>query len=460
MSKKKQATNNTEATKVGVSRRDLFKGAGILGAGALLTTTTAKTVSAATPNKSLDVSDRWYIKKVSKATTEYDLSKTQRFNEREGSVRGPGYQNYVGEEKEKERAEAAREIRERGLKENIPGWSLLDQALAHAAGYSSRFNNVMLQSSPISARTPEEIGAPPYNETPEVAAKHLKRAAIALGCADVGITALRREWTYSVGGDGRKIEFADVDQVIEEDDRRIIPNKMNNIIVVLIPQPLDAIHCGQTLLGGGYTGNLAYRLGAWTEGAIAEFIRSLGYNAMPEQNNTFITVPHAIEAGLGELGRHNRLIHPDYSMNNRLFPILTDMPLAHDQPIDFGVQEFCKTCMKCAEECPAGCISFDRDPTWEIKGPWNNPGHKAWFEDAVKCRWNMSIENCANCQSACPYTKKNHTKIHAAVKATIAKTSAFNGMIASMDDMFAYGIGKDPKNWWDLDLPRFGHYEL
>ncbi|WP_051534042.1 reductive dehalogenase [Desulfitibacter alkalitolerans] len=460
MSKEKKEISQEASPSIGISRRDLFKGTAVVGAGTALTMATAKTVEASSNAKPVEARKNWYVKTVSQITTPYDLSKTKRFDERNGSVRGPGYRNYVGDAKENERAEAAKELRDRGIREEIPGWTLLDQALASASGMSSFANSTFLQWTPVQATTPQERGYDPYNVAPEIAAKHLKHAARALGAAKVGITALRKEWTYSVGGDGRRIEFENVNEPYETEEKRVIPEKVKNMIVLLIPQPVDAIYLHQTAIGGSYTGNIAYRLGAWTIGALAEFIRWLGYTAIPCQNNTFITVPHAIEAGMGELGRHNRMVCPDYSLNNRLFPIATDMPLAHDKPIDFGLIDFCKTCMKCAEHCPAKAISFEREPTWETKGPWNNPGHKAWFDDAVKCRWNMTIESCANCQASCTYTKKNDTVIHAAIKGTIANTRALNGMFVRFDDMFGYGFAKDPKKWWDIDLPRFGHYEL
>lgn len=36
----------------------------------------------------------------------------------------------------------------------------------------------------------------------------------------------------------------------------------------------------------------------------------------------------------------------------RLAKVITNMPLVSDQPISFGVTEFCEVCGKCAEDCP------------------------------------------------------------------------------------------------------------
>jgi epoxyqueuosine reductase QueG len=39
-------------------------------------------------------------------------------------------------------------------------------------------------------------------------------------------------------------------------------------------------------------------------------------------------------------------------------PILTDLPLVPDAPVDIGVEDFCKICRKCANTCPTNSIPF------------------------------------------------------------------------------------------------------
>ena len=84
-------------------------------------------------------------------------------------------------------------------------------------------------------------------------------------------------------------------------------------------------------------------------------------------------------------------------------------------------------------------------------GPWNNPGHEAWFEDSVKCySYTNSINTtCMICFSVCPFGKKDHAAIHGLVKATISRTDALNGVIRSVDDAFGYGGQKSPDGWWE-----------
>ena len=82
------------------------------------------------------------------------------------------------------------------------------------------------------------------------------------------------------------------------------------------------------------------------------FIKGLGYKARVMPGFIPPIIPFALMAGLGEMGRMNRLVSPLYGGALRLDMILTDLPLALDKPIDFGLQTFCKGCKKCAKACP------------------------------------------------------------------------------------------------------------
>ena len=96
-------------------------------------------------------------------------------------------------------------------------------------------------------------------------------------------------------------------------------------------------------------------------------------------------IPFAISAGLGELGRMNRMVNPIFGGNVRLGAVLTDLPLAVDKPIDFGLQKFCEKCKKCATSCPANAISKADQPYRETADPRQIPGKKVYFENNRAC---------------------------------------------------------------------------
>jgi reductive dehalogenase len=168
-----------------------------------------------------------------------------------------------------------------------------------------------------------------------------------------------------------------------------------------------------------------------------------------------------VMAGLGELSRLNRVITPEYGPVVRIFKVVTDLPLAPSKPIDAGIWEFCKTCKKCSETCPTQTLSTG-DPSWEIKGAWNNPGVKAFYEDAPKCLtyWRTSGGSCIICFVVCPFTKQDKSFMHAFIQRTIANTTTFNSTLRKMDDIFGYGELKEPGSWWDLELSPYGYEDL
>ncbi|GIS71288.1 MAG: hypothetical protein CM1200mP10_08650 [Candidatus Neomarinimicrobiota bacterium] len=87
-----------------------------------------------------------------------------------------------------------------------------------------------------------------------------------------------------------------------------------------------------TATGVGYSRDVTTLL------ALAQYIRNLGYQAYASMNDTALSIPMAIQAGLGEYGRHGLLITKEFGPRVRIGKIFTDLPLAHDKPIQFGVK--------------------------------------------------------------------------------------------------------------------------
>lgn len=250
----------------------------------------------------------------------------------------------------------------------------------------------------------------------------------------------------------------------ETDDKLVIPDKARWVIVYTVQMSTETMKYGPTVLGAQTTG-LSYTRLYTIYGQLHEFIRGLGYHSYgaSAMNGFGIYPAFGVLAGLGELSRLNRLVTPEYGPMVRLVALATDLPLAPTKPINFGVVEFCKDCKTCAEACPSGALSVEREPSWEPKGPWSNTGHKAWFEDSVKCRnyWNTCGTNCGTCFSVCPYAVDDEASLHAIVKGTIASTSAFNSFFVAGDrKAFPFEPGqpmKNPEDWWkDLNLAEMG----
>jgi reductive dehalogenase len=406
----------------------------------------------------------WWVKTVEVPTIEIDWDKMKRFNEGykpelgTGTVRGGGFAAYVGKEKSDELSKKSGAFLKEAVANNTPGYTLKDQALNSA-------NNARMEMSflgPQKAKTPEEWGTSKWTGTPDEASRIVRAAMRHLGAATVGFVELNektKKLIYSFDPDGKEILFTDDAAPSETETQRIIPNSVKSVIVYTVQMSEETLKRAPTALGQQTTA-LAYKRHTVIQGSAQEFLRGLGYMGLGSASINALAIAPAfgVMAGLGELSRLNRMITPEFGPMVRVFVILTDLEFAYDKPIDAGIMEFCKRCKKCAEACAVGALSFDDEPTWETRGPWNNPGHKAYFEDSTKCMtyWREVGTNCGICFSVCPFAKKDKAWIHEWVKATASTAPVLDGFMRSMDDAFGYGAQKDCEEWWTLDLPEYG----
>jgi len=183
--------------KLKLNRRDFLRVAG-LGAGGAAAAAVAKPVAAAMGSSApaavaatfADPAGRpnrpWWVKTVDQPTTEIDWDMMQRYNERTGTVRGPGFASYVGEERADELGRIKDEIELQRIRDNVPGYTLKDHALAQA--HRVRVGRTYL--GPQKAPTPEERGVPKWSGTPEEAARIIRAATRHLGAATIGFTEL------------------------------------------------------------------------------------------------------------------------------------------------------------------------------------------------------------------------------------------------------------------------------
>jgi len=344
------------------------------------------------------------------------------------------------------------------ISERKPGYSLPDVQLSEGAWtvmHSTKPGVGLLSWTRISVRTPAELGTPRYTAPPEEMASTVKAATRLYGAGLVGIAPMNEAYVNlqalreSENEKDKDIVFGDVDVPSVSDTKFVIPKKMKWVIAIAIPMDLDLLSSAPTALGDAASA-LGYSHSAFVVSSLAEFIRGLGYEAIPCVNDTAQSVPFAVDAGIGELGRLNKLVTPEFGPAVRLCKVFTDLPMACDKPVDFGLVKFCRNCKKCAEACPSRALSFDDEPNFKTRGPWNNPGHKAWFEDSYKCLqyWQKSNSACGICLVSCPYTKGNEAWVHEGVKATASIAPAADPVFRIMDNAFGYGKQHDPEQWW------------
>jgi hypothetical protein len=233
---------------------------------------------------------------------------------------------------------------------------------------------------------------PPYPvDDPALASEQVKATARAYGADLVGACAVDRRWIYTHQRNGEPIE---------------VPERVNRAVVMAVHMDPVGISHSPDFRAGTATG-VGYSRMATLIACMAEFLRNLGYCALPMGNDSALSIPLAIDAGLGELGRNGLLVTPQYGSCVRLCKVLTDMPLAPDLPISFGVQDVCKGCRRCAEQCAVDAISYADAPSFEIACPSNNRGIRRWAVNHDRCYqfWVENGASCSSCISACPFTR-------------------------------------------------------
>jgi ferredoxin-NADP reductase/ferredoxin len=160
-------------------------------------------------------------------------------------------------------------------------------------------------------------------------------------------------------------------------------------------------------------------------------------------------------AGLGEVSRIGEVIlNPFLGPRLKSGVVTTDMPMAHDKPISFGLQQFCESCNKCARECPAGAI------TAGPKTMFN--GYEIWKSDSQKCTTyritNEAGAMCGRCMKTCPWNLEGvfaEAPFRWAAM-NIPKAAPF---LAKIDDFVGNGeINSVKKWWWDIEIDDDGGY--
>jgi reductive dehalogenase len=142
-------------------------------------------------------------------------------------------------------------------------------------------------------------------------------------------------------------------------------------------------------------------------------------------------VPVAADAGLGELGRIGLLITRPYGPRVRLSVVTTDLPLVPDRPRTFGVQHFCRICMKCAEVCPSGSIDRGEKSLQAGTEKWQSR------QDGCYHYWRIQGSDCSLCVRACPFSHPDST-LHNLVRGIIANNALSHRLLLRLDDWF-YG---------------------
>jgi ferredoxin len=217
---------------------------------------------------------------------------------------------------------------------------------------------------------------PTGTPTGEDVTEKIRQKARELGYGEVGFTRFDRHYVYQ----SRKSML-----------RPGLPNaiclalEQEYIPTQTIPSlAAEAVHGGTYELQGPLTMELT------------DYIRSLGYRAQVSGPSLHYgpMIPMFVAAGLGQLGANGQLLSPHFGSRARLQIILTDAEMTYDEPIDYGIHQFCQVCQVCVNRCPGRALMPEK--VW-YRGVEKN---KLVFK---RCRPVMAnYLGCGVCIKVCP----------------------------------------------------------
>jgi epoxyqueuosine reductase len=454
-------------TNISIERREFIKrlglGAASLGWGGAVPKVVAKTPGGVLVDSPEEYSG-FLVEKISDKSFpyEYDPNVLKRMSERSTT-----FSRNVWDPERKNRPESGEDLAYINLVEGkgqIPNQTRLDYALMAASWHTANVHGRAsyqweLHRGMVRGLGLDELGPWDPSELDmswEEATLAVKHASLFYGASLAGVAELNPLWLYSDLFSPRKEDRGHSIPVLSEGDRfgqtdeaLYIPPSMNRVVALAFEEDFYGIANSPGRLASAAVGD-GYSRMAYTAATLAEFIRGLGYRAIPAGNGIGLSIPIAIDSGLGELGRLGLLITPKYGPRVRLAKVITDMPLVPDPRISFGVVEFCKACKLCADDCPSRAIT-DGPRTWEGLSPSNNPGTLKWYIESEKC-YDFNGFSCSNCKRVCPFTKPNNSWLHKIVRQAIeGRIESLNSLMVTLDQASGYGQQLQNSEFWKMD---------
>jgi len=284
----------------------------------------------------------------------------------------------------------------------------------------------------------------PIPEDPRLLSRHIKETVYFLRADAVGICKLPPYAVYSYHYDP------------DNPDSPGFPVELTHkyAVAILIDQDWRT---ASAFTGSDWISNsmsfLAYSNSGFIAVILADYIRRLGYPARAHYSGNYQVVvpPILLWAGLGEMSRIGDIVvNPFLGPRFKADVVTTDMPLFPDKPIDFGLQDFCSKCKKCARECPSGALSYGGKEMFN--------GYEKWpvnVEQCAKMRGGRRNNGagCGTCIKVCPWNKP-YTPFHRAVGWAMRNSSIARSIAIRGDDLMGYGKTDYRKKWW-FDLADF-----
>jgi len=372
-----------------------------------------------------------------KATSKYIVGPVERFDQKDEIFKRARWDPSLQNE--------AKHFLSTVYPKNKKGYTLKDLALRDAAWYientfahGCRIHNLGLLSweskAQEASRVPADVKLEVYDAWKT--SQDIKKVAKLFGASLVGIAELDRLWIYSHTFDASTHEHKELE----------LPHEYKYAVVMAFEMDYSLVKTSPTWLAQGTEG-IEYSRMPFTASMLAQFIRDLGYQAIPCGNDTAISIPLAIDAGLGELGRNGLLITKEFGPRVRIAKVFTDLPLVPDKPADLGITRFCEVCKKCVTNCPGQAI-MRGERTIGRHNISNATGELKWPINAEKCFafWVRNNGSCMNCIRVCPFNKPAGW-LHDMARWLVKHTPQLDSSLVKLDGLFGYGKQAEPNFW-------------
>jgi len=275
----------------------------------------------------------------------------------------------------------------------------------------------------------------PIPDDPVIMARHIKEAAYFLRADIVGICALPPYAVYTnsmATGEAVELDHKFAIAIIVDQDWKTADATVGN----------DWISNSMSFM--------AYSASGFIACILADYIRRLGYPARAHHARDYQVVlpPILLKAGIGEVCRIGDIVlNPFIGPRFKASVVTTDLPLAVDKPIDFGLQDFCSKCKQCSRYCPSGAISFGDKVIYN--------GYEKWPNDVEKCTkqrcGNKRGAGCGVCIAVCPWNKP-YTPFHRFIQWTMTNFPFARNFAVFGDRLLGYDKPNLKNKWWfDLE---------
>ena len=309
------------------------------------------------------------------------------------------------------------------LEASKDGYSVSKAPLAAALRLALNVYSLLQRGAPAKVR------APGYDD-PQANAATMKATMHFLGADLAGVSKAPAWVWYSHRQDGTEMEVAHP-----------------NAVSVMIDQGFDTMEgaSGDDWISSAQSMR-TYMRAALVCGIAGQHLRYLGFSATAHSaaDSDVIQTPLVLLAGLGEVSRIGEtILNPFLGPRLKTGILTTDFPMTPDKPIDFGLQNFCNSCNKCARECPSGAISAGNKVMFN--------GYEIWKADTAKCTQyrttNLGGAMCGRCMKTCPWNLEGLVQERPFRWAAINMPRAAK-WLAKLDDKLKRGTINPAKKWW------------